>query len=113
MLSVIVAFIVLLALIFSAVLIFKARRKRQASEWPAVRGRVIQSRLYWSTDADGNPAQEVALTFEYIVDGQTLRCSRVKSWFNRQPHQVVKKFRVGAAVQVIYNPEKPTEAVLK
>ena len=109
----IIVAVIILAIVFGAILVVQSKKKKQAAQWPATPGRVIQSQLYWGKDADGKPSQEVALTYEYAVNGQTLRSTRVKFGFAPNPNQTVQKYPVGAAVQVFYNPAKPTEAVLE
>jgi Flp pilus assembly protein CpaB len=105
--------IIVLAIVFGAILLVQSKNKKRAAQWPGTRGRVIQSELYWGTDADGKPAQEVAVTYEYVVAGQTLRSTRVKFGFAPKPLPTVRKYPLGTDVQVFYNPAKPAEAVLE
>jgi len=110
--STIIFAVLILAVVFGVILLVQSKKK-QAAQWPRTRGRVIQSQLYWGTDSDGKPSQEVALTYEYVVANLTLRSTRVKFGFAPNPHQTVQKYPVGAEVQVFYNPAKPSEAVLE
>jgi len=92
---------------------FFLRRKAQASmSWPKVPGRIIASQVRQTRDADGQESPEVFLTYSYSVGVTPMQGTRV-SIGTRNPNAVVKKYPAGTDVQVYYDPQKPSSAVLE
>jgi len=92
---------------------FYLRRQAQASlRWPTVPGRIVDSRLIQTRDADGDAAPTAAVTYAYAAGGLTLQGNRV-SIGGRDARSVVEKYPAGTDVQVAYDPNKPSSAVLE
>jgi hypothetical protein len=52
------------------------------------------------------------VTYSYTVNGQALQCSRVK-FSPARGKKVVAKYPTGNAVQVFFDPQQPSSAVLE
>ncbi|MCC6146131.1 MAG: DUF3592 domain-containing protein [Anaerolineaceae bacterium] len=102
----------------------RSHRKAELSrDWPGVQGKVTVStvRETSSTDDDGYASTyyHPKVEFEYEVGGQTHTGKHVSfggSTGYGHPAQAKAKlehYPVGALVQVYYNPERPSEAVLE
>jgi len=92
---------------------FYMRRQAQASlRWPTVPGRIVDSRLVQTRDTDGDAAPTASVTYAYAAGGVALQGNRV-SIGGRNARAVVAKYPAGTDVQVSYDPNKPTSAVLE
>jgi len=92
---------------------FYLRRQAQASlRWPTVPGRIVDSRLIQTRDADGDAAPTAAVTYAYAAGGVALQGNRV-SIGGRDARAVVERYPAGTDVQVAYDPNKPSSAVLE
>ena len=52
-------------------------RARRARGWSHVEAVVREARLVETTDSDGDPQVEPRIAYEYVVDGRTLRGTRI------------------------------------
>ncbi len=105
--------VALLAIIFVAISVYISSKKKQTAVWPATRGRVIGSAVERVRDADGEWSMEPRITYEYTVNGQVFRGTRVKFGFTPKAQPTVARYPVGQEVEVFYDPAKPGEAVLE
>ena len=91
---------------------FYLRRQAQASlGWPTVTGRIVDSRLIQTSDAEGDNTT-ASVTYTYAAGGLALQGNRV-SIGGRNPCAVIAKYPAGTDVQVFYDPNKPSSAVLE
>ena len=91
---------------------FLRRRGARSLSWPSVSGRVVESKLVFFKDSDGNSSPEAQLRYTYDVAGAVLSGSTVAIAGGGQPAKTIEKYPVGTAVQVFYDPNKPSSAVL-
>ncbi len=100
------------------------RKKAKASlSWPSTPGRVIESRVVESssTDSDGDTTTTYRpyIKYEYQVVGATFTSDKlsigpaVSTSNYRKSAEKVSRMPPGAAVNVFYNPDDPTDAVLE
>jgi hypothetical protein len=86
-------------------------------EWPSTLGSVVASEIK-EKSSDGGFSYEPVVTYEYQVEGNTLRSSKLKisevitNGSYSQAEKLIRHFPVGRKVDVIYNPEDPQESVL-
>jgi len=102
---------------------FQRRRARQVESWPTIPGVILSSELHErsSTDDDGTTSYtyQPVIEFSYKVMGleytssQYRMGSRGTSYNHKKAESIANRYPVGQRVDVRYNPEKPTEAVLE
>jgi hypothetical protein len=89
------------------------RRQAQASlRWPKVPGRIVDSLLTQARDTDGDVSTVASVTYAYAVGGTPLQGNRV-SIGHGNARAIVQKYPAGTDVQVFYDPNKPSSAVLE
>jgi hypothetical protein len=87
-------------------------RKAKASlQWPSVPGTVLSSELVVDTTGEIATYTPV-VTYSYVVNGQALRCSKVRCT-STTSKKVLAKYPRGGAVQVFFDPQVPSTAVLE
>ena len=81
-------------------------------QWPSVKGRIVYSH------GRGGPQPETLLWYEYHVDGRSIPGVQLPQ--RRKCHAVsevaeaaAKRYAVGRAVPVYYNPGDPEDALLE
>ncbi len=103
--------------------VYKYFEVRIASNWPAVRGRVLSSRVVQRRTGGVGPDEKdlelrnfAEVTYEYVVQGRKQSAARVsigEDLGNFQVEETLAKYPKGANVTVYYNPTKHNEAVLE
>lgn len=106
--------------------IYKYLQVRQASDWPSVIGKVVVSTSEvrkvktFDDDAESGRGEEernfAKIIYEYTVDGDKLRGSRVsigEDLGNFEVAETIAKYPVGTVVTVYFNPRHPEQAVLE
>jgi len=92
---------------------FFMRRQAQASlRWPKVPGRIVDSRMTQTRDADGDVSEVASVTYAYTVGGTPFQGNRV-SIGSGNARASVQKYPAGTDVQVFYDPNKPSSVVLE
>jgi hypothetical protein len=91
---------------------FNLYRGINSSGWPSVEGRIVYSH------ARGGPQPETLLWYEYYVDNRRYVASNYRNGGNVTPFLNVadaaaKRYPVGRAVPVYYNPGDPQDALLE
>lgn len=89
--------------------------------WPSVSGRVLNSSLIRTPrrGTSGGGSYIPMIVYEYQVDGRVYRSQRysfgtqIGTGFTGIASRVVNQYPEGSAVEVYYNPDNPSEAVLK
>lgn len=87
--------------------------------WPQVRGTIIASKLQRSRDSEGGYSYRPDVSYRYAVKGKEFvaRRTRFGDWLKLGwpgvADRVVRRYPVGAAILVHYNPQDPAEAVLE
>lgn len=88
------------------------RRIQRTMNWEQTSGSVIESRLERS--GVGEDIQVNAhLVYSYTVNGTPLRASSVNVFGFRTAFGIVRKYPVGTAVNVYFDPASPGSAVLE
>jgi hypothetical protein len=117
---ILIFFLVCVAL-FGIAAVVKAIEVRRAQNWASIQGKVVASgvgteRIADATDSLPRLRKVPKITFEYAVNGKTHRGSRV-SFAERIPDAevsgIVARYPVGKAVEVFYDPVRPSRAVLE
>jgi hypothetical protein len=87
--------------------------------WPKAIGAVIASDLRRSRDSEGGYLYRAEVSYRYSVDGQEFVATRSRfgdrlevSW-SAAAANLVRRYPVGTAVHVHYDPTDPSEAVLE
>jgi uncharacterized protein DUF3592 len=98
-------------LIFGCISLIKNGTSRK---WPQVAGTITQSVIKKNTGTDSN-SYDVLIQYEYAVNivrytGEQEMGSYV---WERSAQAAVERYAVNSSVVVYYDPEKPTNAVLK
>lgn len=119
-------FVLVLLVLGIYLVVFSLRSKKKAEEsqnWPNVPGTVTQTEVKRSVnrDDDGNEsyAYYPKIEYTYQVGGQTLTGKRLAfggQVAQKNPASVQKdleRYPVGGQVNVYYDPNKPSEAVLE
>jgi hypothetical protein len=111
-----------LSMVFAGVIVISMlanyRQVQSARKWVATRGTVTKSRVRSHRDSskqsDGYDAEPL-VTYEYDVDGEHYRASRIS--FGEIKGEAVQptldKYPVGEPVQIYYDPADPHQAVLE
>lgn len=95
-------------------------RGEDTLRWPSVRGKVYASRVVeeQSRDADNETMYRPDIRYEYVVDGKEFAAKRLAledtsaSW-RSYADGVVSRFPIGREVEIFYNPDNPSEALLE
>lgn len=112
--------------LIAAAAIYKYLEVRQASDWPSVIGKVVVStsevrkvKTFDDNAASGRGTEDrnfAKIIYEYTVDGEKLRGSRVsigEDLGNFEVAETIAKYPVGTVVTVYFNPRHPEQAVLE
>src|SRR5450756_1774792 len=91
---------------------FLRRQARASLRWPSVPGRIVDSRLVQTRDADGDTSTAASVTYAYAVGGAPLQGNRV-SIGSGNARASVQKYPAGTDVRVFYDPNKPSLDVLE
>jgi hypothetical protein len=114
---------ILIMLVLIIVLARSARKASATKRWPVSNGRILSSDVtsHRSLDSNGTHSTfyEPQVVYEYAANGQTFQSKQVSfgaisgmsgtGW----AEGIVGKYPTGSAVQVFYNPSKPSQAVLE
>lgn len=111
----------LFGLIFAIVGIVANRKAELSKSWPTVQGQVLTSTIvqHESTDSDGasSTSYEPLVEYRYSVIGSPLIGKKIAFGANQFTYntaqKIISRYPPGAAVQVHYNPEKPSQSVLE
>lgn len=117
----------LLPLVFvitgAVILFFGARQMQQATasqSWPAVAGVVTVSELgkHLGNEENDSTSYSADISYDYVVDdtsyiNSAIQFGQVSSSDPSVARTVLKRYEVGQAVQVYYNPANPAQAVLE
>jgi hypothetical protein len=98
--------------------IYRAFKSRQ---WPSAQGEVIHSKLEreYGSYRSSAPSRRARIIYRYQVDDRAYRSDQVfwgaESFYYaaREPKELLRRYPVGKAVSVFYNPGNPKEAVLE
>jgi hypothetical protein len=91
--------------------ILDGNKSKASLLWPSVPGSVVFSQMMTYAAGEGTTSIP-KVTYSYEVNGQALQCSTVKFGVARSA-KIVAKYPVGAAVEVFFDPQKPSNAVLE
>ncbi|MDD5393582.1 MAG: DUF3592 domain-containing protein [Thiothrix sp.] len=109
---------VLLGVLFIFLAKRNAKRAEESLTWPSVRGTITSSMLA-SFDSDDSPTTyQPKVEYEYTVANQPYTGKRIAfgvagSGNEAAARKVVVQYAIGSAVEVFYNPAKPSDAVLE
>jgi hypothetical protein len=93
--------------------IINGRKAKASMQWPSVQGAIVSSEMVMDTSTSSDIATwSPVVTYSYTVNGQALQCSRVK-FSPARGKKVVAKYPKGNAVQVFFDPQQPSSAVLE
>lgn len=106
----------LAAIVYAVRQLFRSNR---AQSWPAVPGKVVESRLREVTDSDGTTYQAY-VAYDYFVNGAALhsdvRCpgaNQSSSSFTGGAKRVLTRYPIGSEIIVYVNPVDPADAMLE
>ncbi len=107
-------------LIFNGVLlgivIYTRRKAAQASNWPTTTGTVKVSTIETRSDSEGGTTEYPVVIYNYNVIGREYESRRVypgPQWGGTGARKVVARYPAGSQVQVFYNDQNPSEAMLE
>ncbi len=99
------------------------KEARISAQWPATDGRIISSRVerhVSRSSSSGNTSVTYGadITYDYVVDGHTYEGSRVavgdiRTSNRSRAERIVERYAAGTPVEVFYNPDDPSRAVLE
>lgn len=117
-----VAPFLIIALIFLGIILRSRRKVGGSGGWMMTSGRILVSQLERRRSRSGGSMHTSLyplVVYEYVVNGQRYQSQRVHfgmpfgSSFASMVQGVVDKYPVGSLVEVYYDPENPSEAVLE
>jgi len=94
-------------------------RGNASASWPTTLGTVLSSQVRKSWSPRGGWSYEPQVTYEYTVDGgpplrgTTIRFGATDYSVERDTHQVIARYPVGATVPVHYDPHNPQHTTLE
>lgn len=104
----------LIGFILLAIWLFQSRRAGATQNWSSVPGRVMDSRLVETRDAEDGRTWTASVTYVYQIGGAQFQGNRVAIGGGKgSPQQIVQRYPAGAVVPVFYDPQKPAAAVLE
>jgi hypothetical protein len=91
---------------------------RASASWPIAEGRVTNSEVNHTTDAEGGDSYSPEITYTYAVNDTNLNNSTIKFGENsyssrKKAEEILSNYPVGKNVTVYYDPEKPDRSVLE
>ncbi len=93
--------------------ILDGRKAKASLQWPSVPGVVLSSELRVDRGSGNDPTTFTpVVTYSYVVNGQPLQCAKVR-YSSTTSKKVLAKYPKGCPVQVFYNPQSPSTAVLE
>lgn len=117
---IIIGSIAFTVLVFDGILLgiyFSTKRKAdQAGNWPTTTGAVKESRIETRYDSDSGSTDYPVIVYTYRVMGTDYESRRVSpgpAWGGTGAHKVVSRYQAGTQVQVHYNDQNPSEALLE
>lgn len=101
-----------------AFMVLNLIRGRRSRNWPTVPGIVMDSQVTSYYDDEGDRMYGVAIMYRYEVDGlEFTSARRTFGEFNSsnqgRAQRIVAQYLTGSNVQVYYDPDDPSEAVLE
>jgi Protein of unknown function (DUF3592) len=87
------------------------RKSKASALWPSVQGTVVFSQMV-DYRTGGGTTSIPKVTYSYAVNEQAYECSTVKFGIARS-EKLVAKYPRGNAVEVFFDPQKPSDAVLE
>ena len=101
-----------------ALMVLKLIKGGRSRKWPAVPGVVLDSQVNSYADDDGDPMYGVAILYRYEVDGLEFTCDRrsfgeYNSNNKTRADGIVARYAPGTNVQVYYDPNDSSSAVLE
>lgn len=113
----------IVGLVFLFIVVRAGGKVRASKNWPSTSGRVLASDIEMRRSRTGQGGTSTAyypvVLYEYMVNGRRLQSNRVRfgsdvgfGWTS-PAQKVVDQYPPGAMVEVFYNPNDPTEAVLQ
>lgn len=91
----------------------------RSRRWPQVDGTIVVSDLQRSKDSEGGFMYRPEVTYRYSIDGKEYTGSRTRygdwlqlSW-SKPAVKTVRRYAVGTAVAVRYDPRDPEDSVLE
>jgi Protein of unknown function (DUF3592) len=91
--------------------ILDGRTAKASVGWPSVPGTVVFSGMVEDRQADSASSSPL-VTYSYIVNGQILEGSRVR-FSGVQTRKILAQYPKGNTVQVFFDPQRPSNAVLE
>src|SRR5271155_61800 len=91
--------------------VLDGRKAKASLQWPSVPGMVLASELRVDRGTEPTTFTPV-VTYSYVVNGQALQCAKVR-YSSTTSKKVLAKYPKGCPVQVFYNPQSPSTAVLE
>lgn len=94
-------------------------RAQESADWPRTRGWVETSRVQRFSRTGGRVEPRLELSYSYTVDGQTYEGRRVRlpapipKMLRDGPQQITGRYPAGLEVDVYYDPQDPSRAVLE
>lgn len=108
-------FVVINSVLIS-ILFFSGLRMREVSGWLSTTGTVLTSRLEEWESSPGEIMDYPVVTYSYHVNGQAYEGRRIAPSAESGGSgagKVIARYPVGSSVQVFYNPQDPSAAVLE
>jgi hypothetical protein len=107
--------LVVLNTVFISVIFFTQRKINAVNQWPATTGTVVTSMLESRSSEDGYTNYPVVV-YTYQLMGQTYQSRTIAPGMEvggTGAGQVISRYPLGSQVQVFYNPQNPSDAVLE
>lgn len=107
--------VILLAVVISG----RLKDKRILKTWNRITGTMLRAGLTESRDSDRRMSYGVSLEYEYSVNGQSYRGSKLRGFdqhyrsnFKGQLEKAIAPLQPGTSVELLLNPAQPGECVL-
>ncbi len=126
-LNIVLVFFVFFGTFFAFIVTVKLRQVRAASRWPSAPGEIVSAHAsagevtthhatYYENEDKTERRNFARITYRYKVAGKQYTCSRLsvgEDLGNDDVEGKLKRYPVGRAVEVFYNPADPGKAVLE
>ncbi len=83
--------------------------RRSTDDWVKTTGFIVRYNVYGGS---GRNTYEIDLGVNYIANGRALRATRLSVAGNLVSYRETKKYKLGDEVDVYYDPDNPSDAVL-
>ena len=114
--AVFVGFTFLFDAILLGIIVYTQRKVAQARDWPSTMGTVMASAIIWRRSSNKGSVAYPSVQYAYQVMGRPYQGTKIMPGPDAGgsgAHKIVERYPAGKQVQVYYDPNDPSTALLE